>query len=114
MKRKDGLTCTGTSKQTKQRCGNPPIRGGTVCKFHGGGAPQVKAAAHRRELESLVGPALAEMARILEDSSVPDGVKFSAVKDVLDRCGFKPSTVVEVLSIGVVEAEIARLEALEQ
>ncbi len=114
MKRKDGLACTAMSKQTKERCGNPPIKGGKVCRFHGGKAPQVEAAAARRVLNDLVGPALTEMAAILSDDKTPAAVKLGAIKDILDRTGFKPSTVVEVLSIGVVEAEIARLEALEQ
>ncbi len=111
MKRKDGLTCTGTSKQTKERCGNPPIKGGKVCKFHGGAAPQVKAAGARRVLEELVGPALVEMAAILNDEKTPAAVKLGAIKDILDRTGFKPVQQLEVLTIGVVEAEIARLEA---
>ena len=35
----------------REPCKNPPIQGGTVCRFQGGGAPQVEAAArHRTEL----------------------------------------------------------------
>jgi len=40
--------CTATAKQTGQRCGNRPIPGGTVCRFHGGATPVIKAAAERR------------------------------------------------------------------
>lgn len=40
--------CTGTSKQAHRRCRLRPIPGGTVCKWHGGGAPQVQAAAQQR------------------------------------------------------------------
>ncbi|MFG2544360.1 hypothetical protein ACGFOM_18155 [Streptomyces sp. NPDC048594] len=39
-------TCTGKTKRGP--CKNPPIKGGTVCKFHGGSAPQVQAAARER------------------------------------------------------------------
>jgi hypothetical protein len=39
--------CTGTNRQG-QPCGNPPVQGATVCRMHGGSAPQVKAAAARR------------------------------------------------------------------
>ncbi len=110
-KRKDGLTCTAKAKSTQEQCGNPPVHGCKVCKFHGGAAPQVKAAGAMREMESLVGPVLVELSRIIQDPDVSDTVKFAACKDILDRCGFKPSIQVEVLTIGMVEAEIARLEA---
>lgn len=40
--------CTGTAKSTGERCRNPAIPGGTVCRIHGGKAPQVQAAAERR------------------------------------------------------------------
>ena len=33
--------CTAHSKQTGAQCKNPAIPGGTVCRFHGGAAPQV-------------------------------------------------------------------------
>ncbi|MFC8517493.1 hypothetical protein [Streptomyces sp. NPDC057257] len=39
-------TCTGKTKRGP--CKNSPIKGGTVCKFHGGSAPQVQAAARER------------------------------------------------------------------
>jgi hypothetical protein len=44
----DRPRCVGTSKQTGERCGLAPARGATVCKWHGAGAPQVRAAAERR------------------------------------------------------------------
>lgn len=40
--------CVARSKQSGQRCKRAPIVGGTVCKIHGGGAPQVRAEAARR------------------------------------------------------------------
>jgi hypothetical protein len=43
--------CRATAKSTGRQCGNPAIRGGTVCDIHGGRAPAVKAkAAIRAEL----------------------------------------------------------------
>jgi len=39
--------CSGHTRKGKP-CGRPPIRGGTVCPTHGGGAPQVKAKAAER------------------------------------------------------------------
>ena len=40
--------CSAKSKSTGQRCANYAIRGGTVCRIHGGAAKQSKAAAKRR------------------------------------------------------------------
>lgn len=34
--------CTATAKNTGKRCGHYAIDGGTVCLYHGGGAPQVR------------------------------------------------------------------------
>ena len=48
--------CTARRKNG-QPCGAKAIRGGTVCRMHGGGAPQVKAAAAAR-LRAMVDPAL--------------------------------------------------------
>lgn len=39
--------CKATAR-TGAQCSNPPIRGGTVCRMHGGSSPAVKAAAARR------------------------------------------------------------------
>lgn len=43
-------TCTATAKSTGKQCTRPPVPGATVCRFHGGAAPQVQAAAQRRLL----------------------------------------------------------------
>jgi len=44
--------CTATSKQSGDRCRNKAIPGGNVCRFHGGDAPQVRAAALARIVEA--------------------------------------------------------------
>ena len=49
-----------TSRGPGGPCRNYPIYGSTVCRAHGGGAPQVKAAADRR---LAMNEALAELAR---------------------------------------------------
>lgn len=58
----DPSRCQARAKQTGKQCGRSPIPGGTVCKIHGGGAPQVRAKALERlktardmALESLIG-----------------------------------------------------------
>lgn len=46
--------CTARTKRTGDRCRQPAIAGGTVCRFHGGNAPQVKGAAARRLIERRI------------------------------------------------------------
>lgn len=43
--------CRGRSTQTGEPCRNFPVRGAAVCRKHGAGAPQVKAAAGVRIVE---------------------------------------------------------------
>ena len=51
MSRAISVQCTAISKQSGQQCKRKAIPGGTVCRYHGGGAQQVKAkAAVRAEL----------------------------------------------------------------
>lgn len=69
------------------------MQGATVCRMHGGSAPQVRKAAELR-LAALVDPAIGELARLMKKSRV-DHVRLGAVKDVLDRAGYKPSDKVE-------------------
>lgn len=46
--------CKAKAKRTGDRCKNWPIRGGRVCRIHGGGAPQVRrAATQRREVARI-------------------------------------------------------------
>lgn len=45
--------CTATAKSTGERCGRAALPGAKVCRFHGAGAPQVRAAAGRRHAAAL-------------------------------------------------------------
>lgn len=47
--------CVGKAKSTGKRCSNAPIPGGTVCRVHGGAAPQVIRKAQER-LTDLIDP----------------------------------------------------------
>lgn len=78
------VRCSAHNRQGKQ-CSKPAIPGGTVCRFHGGGAPQVREAAQLRIL-GMVSPALARLRKLI-DGADSDSVKLHAVKDVLDRAG---------------------------
>jgi hypothetical protein len=105
-----GQQCTAKSKTTGNQCGQPAKPGGTVCRYHGGAAPQVEAANHRRILAALIGPALTRLTKLIEDDSVPASVAYQAVRDVLDRGGFKPTEKHEVMfTDDMIAAEIARL-----
>ena len=44
--------CTATAKWTGEQCKRVAINGGNVCRYHGGGAPQVIGAAQRRLSEA--------------------------------------------------------------
>jgi len=68
-----------------QRCGRASIPGGTVCRWHGGGAPQVKRRADER-LASLVDPAISVLGRALRREKL-DAVSIAAARDVLDHVG---------------------------
>lgn len=84
--------CTATNRSGKQ-CGRQAIAGGNVCPVHGGAAPQVKKRAEQR-LAALVDPAIERLRRLVRSKS--DSVALGAVKDVLDRNGYKPKDVVVV------------------
>ena len=78
--------CTARSKQTGKRCGQTAISGSNVCRHHGGGAPQVKAAAEAR-LRALVDPSLGvlEYALRQKGSKLRDAIV--SARDLLDRAG---------------------------
>jgi len=110
-RRKDGVSCTATAKSTGKRCGNPPNKGGTVCRIHGGNAPQVRKANAREVMKQMVGPALVELRGALGNDDVPWNVRMRAVDSILDRNGFKAPAMVEILTPERVEEEIAKLQA---
>lgn len=76
--------CKATTRGGK-RCGNAPIEGGTVCRMHGGAAPQVKRRAALRLLE-LVDPAVATLAREMTTAD-KSADRQRAANSILDRAG---------------------------
>lgn len=79
--------CTATNRQGK-RCGKSPILGGTVCRLHGGAAPQVKLKAAQR-LEAYQDKAIDRLFQLIEQTAFPS-TALTAVRDVLDRTLGKP------------------------
>ncbi len=87
------LRCSAKSKQTGERCKQFAIRGGTVCRFHGGRAPQV---AHKADLrilnaaesiKDLLPAAVRELERLVDGDKTKQEVRLSAIRDVFDRAG---------------------------
>jgi len=78
--------CRATSKGSGEPCKRPAIAGATVCRVHGGAAPQVKEAARLRLL-ALVDPALATLARAVKGKGKPTAVEIRAAAEILNRAG---------------------------
>lgn len=53
--------CKATSKTTGHQCAKSVVEGATVCRYHGGNAPQVRAKAAERVVETEVRKMLAEL-----------------------------------------------------
>jgi hypothetical protein len=81
-------------RKNRNQCHLPARRGGTVCRFHGGAAPQVKAKARER-LELAADRMARELLRIATGAE-SESVKLAAVKDALDRGGVPAKTEVAV------------------
>lgn len=87
----------GAHRKNGDRCKNAAIKGGTVCRYHGGAAKHVKAAARARieNAADLMARELLGIALTADNESV----KLAAIRDALDRAGLKPPAEV-VLSQG--------------
>lgn len=58
---KPAIRCRARSKKTGNQCGAYAVHGATVCRHHGGSAPQVKAKAAQRVAEQQLTAALAQL-----------------------------------------------------
>lgn len=88
------LRCSAKSKQKGVQCGRTAIPGGTVCRYHGGAAPQVKLKALER-LQAYQDRAIDRMFTLVEQTEFPS-TAFAAARDVLDRTMGKPTESVQV------------------
>lgn len=76
--------CSATSKATGKPCGRTAIPGGSVCRYHGGAAPQVKAKAMER-LMALQAPAVDTLSWLMKKRAKFPSTAYAAARDVLDR-----------------------------
>lgn len=67
-------------------CRRYAARGATVCRVHGGAAPQVQAAARRR-LQQATDSLAARLLGIALDEGTSETVRLAAIRDALDRGG---------------------------
>lgn len=81
-----------------QPCGRYAVAGTTVCRFHGGNAPQVRRKAALR-LAALVEPAIGVLAREMVQADKSSD-KQRAANSILDRAG--------IARAGAPDADIAR------
>jgi len=104
----DADRCTATASSTGERCKQPAIPGGNVCRFHGGAAPQVEAKAQER-LDQMADSVTAELQSELDEAferlRTADGTKeYTAIlreirklsMDILDRTDNGPSETTKV------------------
>ncbi len=82
------IRCSARTKATGQPCRQLAIKGATVCKMHGGMAPQVLASARER-LMALQPLAIQTMHNLMNRDEYPT-VQLGAARDVLDRTEGKP------------------------
>jgi hypothetical protein len=102
-------TCSAMSKQTGNRCRAFVAQGFPVCKWHGGRAPQVIMATEERQrarLAALVDPAITELQQLIGQAD-SDSVRLSAIKDILDRTGYKPTEKIQTTGDSTIRVEYA-------
>lgn len=85
--------CTA-HRRDGQRCTQSPIRGGTVCRMHGGSAPQVQKSA-RAYLAEQVQPSITRLVKE-RDGAPKSADRIRAAVALLDRAGFGAKMTIEV------------------
>ncbi|WP_431236716.1 hypothetical protein ACQ86B_17445 [Mycolicibacterium aichiense] len=86
--------CVGTN-QLGEPCRNFAIKGGRVCKFHGGATRHVKEKARIR-VEMAADRLMGKLIEIAYDDTRPASVQLDAIKDSLNRAGLSKPAQVEV------------------
>lgn len=93
-------------------CKRPPVAGATVCRAHGGAAPQVKRKAQERLLEGV--PKMLRMLKQLaSDETVPPAVRLAAIRDWLDRAGIDRKIEIDISSTSFEEMLVGAIAHVE-
>jgi hypothetical protein len=71
--------CTANKSDGSGRCSHYALRGSTVCKYHGGAAPQVQKAISARRMSDLYGPMLAGLGHLLQSGDLDAIAKACAI-----------------------------------
>lgn len=95
LDRMDSKTLCTASRRNGEQCLNYAIKGATVCRMHGGSAPQVRRAAQVRILMAS-DLAAKKLVELMTSNKVDDRVKLAAAKDLLDRANLAGTQNVEV------------------
>ena len=106
------VKCTAKSSRTGRPCQKPPIKGATVCRVHGGAAPQVKRAAERR-LDELRPLAIRYYDYLLGQREYPSA-GLGAANAVMDRVDGRPIEHIEVTTRAGATLDAARQAARER
>ncbi|MGN7964910.1 HGGxSTG domain-containing protein [Microbacterium sp. 22179] len=89
-----GTLCTATRRDGTP-CTNFALTASSVCRMHGGSAPQVRRAAQVRILMAS-DLAARKMVELMSNPKVDDRVKLAAAKDLLDRANLAGTQNIEV------------------
>lgn len=104
--------CSARSKTSGNQCRKDAVAGATVCRIHGGAAPQVVAAARIRLMEAadpaaallvrqMAGKLVNAKGKLLPPEQQPDdNTRQKAALAILDRAGLKPTDRLEISGPG--------------
>jgi hypothetical protein len=113
MQPSDPMHGCSARRKNGMPCGNRAIQGGTVCRMHGGSAPQVRAKAAER-LAALVDPAIGVLARAMKQKKNVV-LAVVAARDVLDRNNLSGKQKIELdAGPNIVEILRGRKERVDQ
>ncbi len=109
MARETVLRLTPASAATSRMVG---ARGQTVCRMHGGSAPQALKPRWNALPSWSPGPWTAARRRSIERAA-SDSVRLAACKDILDRVGYKPRERTDMTVAGCLALYLPQRQALE-
>jgi hypothetical protein len=94
-----------------QPCRSPAIKGGRVCRVHGGSTRHIREAANKR-IDELVMPAVSKL-RVLMLRGESHAIQLKAAESILDRAGIVAERKVELdnqvtISVSYQDVELAR------